>query len=196
MGGGVGVVAFSVGGAPVRPSSCVATRRQHAEVERGSCRIGIGFQLDGGCSPVAAIERRVFDPAAKLLVAPQLAPDADPEITGIGVHEPRRYAARAAVAVNEANPVRAHLPRLLNDHRHRRPDDGGGMIAVQVDFHGRWGLRVSGHGATWTARGGRLPCCTSNYAMRVYTNVLPPPFDLELNTREVGGESGRSPSPG
>src|SRR6202035_83421 len=100
------------------------------------CRIAIGLQLDGGRSPVAAIERGVFDPAAEVLVVPQLASDAQPKIAGVGVHEPRRYAARTAVAVNETNPVRAHLPSLLDDHRHRRPDDVGRVVAVQVDFYG------------------------------------------------------------
>jgi hypothetical protein len=49
--------------------------------------------------------------------------------------------------MNETNPVRAHLPSLLDELRQWRPDDGGRMVAVQVDFYGCWGFRGFGHGA-------------------------------------------------
>jgi hypothetical protein len=111
-----------------------AALRQDGEVEFAPRRTAIGFELDGGRSPVAAVERGVLDEAAQRRVAPQLAPDAQAEIAGFGVVEARRNAAGAGVAMNEAQALRAHLPRLFDDFCHRRADEVARVKTVQVDL--------------------------------------------------------------
>src|SRR5579864_8473204 len=121
------------------PSQRLRGRRQHAEIERAARRSGIALELHGRPAPIAAVERRVFDPLPQLAMAAQRAPDRQAEIPGIGaIKTPRvvaRFAARAAVAVDEANPRRAHLPGLLQDARQRRTFDVARMVAVQIDLH-------------------------------------------------------------
>src|SRR4029077_18955875 len=104
------------------------------EVEFAPGWIGVGFELDCRLTPLATVEGGVFDPAAKRGIAPQLASDSQAEPAGLGVVKSRRFAAGAAMAVNEAEFVCSHLPGLLDDRGHRRPDEIGGAIAVQVDL--------------------------------------------------------------
>jgi len=110
---------------PRPESSRIAALRQHGEVELAPPR-----------SPVAAVERGVLDEAAQPRIVPQLAPDAQAEVAGLGVVEPRRNAAAAGVPVNEADAVCAHLPRLLlNREQLMKPPLPRIESAVPRDLH-------------------------------------------------------------
>src|SRR5581483_11073044 len=123
-------------------SQRLRARRQDAEVERAARRLGVALELHGRPAPIAAVERRVFDPLPQRAIAAQRAPDRQAEIPGIGFVKSSRpvalaVAARAAMAVNEANARRAHLPGLFQDARQRRALDVARMVAVQIDLHAR-----------------------------------------------------------
>src|SRR6185437_17030568 len=123
-------------------SQRLRARRQDAEIERAARRLGVALEVHGRPAPIAAVERRVFDPLPQRTIAAQRAPDRQAEIPGIGFVKSSRpvalaVAARAAMAVNEANARRAHLPSLLQDARQRRALDVARMVAVQIDLHAR-----------------------------------------------------------
>lgn len=96
---------------------------------------------------MAAVQCGVFDPATKQAIVPQLSPDPQAEPAGLGVVKSRRFAAGATMPMNEAEFVRSHLPGLLDNIGHRRPDKIAGAITVQVDLGEARLYGVHGHAA-------------------------------------------------
>lgn len=115
-------------------SPWVVALRQYRKVEVATGRIGIVLEFDRRLTPLAAVKRGVFDPLAKRAVAPQLTPDSQAEPAGFGVVESRRFAAGAAVPVNEAQLIGSDVPSLFDDGGHRRPNKITGAVAVQIDL--------------------------------------------------------------
>src|SRR5258708_28903930 len=78
----------------------------------------------------------MLDPLAQRLVITQRAPNAEPKITGVGVHKSRSDAAIATMAVNQRQVTLPHLPSLLqNFAKNSVKHDFCWMEAVKVDFH-------------------------------------------------------------
>jgi hypothetical protein len=76
---------------------------------------------------------------------PQRAADTQAEPAGTGVVKSGRFATRATVPMNEAQPRRAHLPRLLDDRSHGLPNEVARPIAVEVDLYEEWFGSFCGH---------------------------------------------------
>src|SRR6266404_3066321 len=78
----------------------------------------------------------MLDPLAQRLVITQRPPNAEPKITGVGVHKSRSDAPIAAMAVNQRHVTLPHLPNLLQNLAENSVEhDFGWMVAVKVDFH-------------------------------------------------------------
>src|SRR5260221_11958604 len=82
------------------------------------------------------MKRCMLDPLAQRLVITQRPPNAEPKITGVGVHKSRGDAAIATMAVNQRQVTLPHLPSLLqNLAKNSVKHDFCWMVAVKVDFH-------------------------------------------------------------
>ena len=78
----------------------------------------------------------MLDPLAKRVVVPQCPPNTESEVTGVRVHESRRNATIAPMAVNEDEFDLTHLPRLLQKLAQNSIEhDLSWMVAVKVDLH-------------------------------------------------------------
>src|SRR5258708_12942397 len=78
----------------------------------------------------------MLDPLAQRLVITQRPPNAEPKITGVGVHKSRGDAAIATMAVNQRQVILPHLPNLLqNLTENSVKHDFCLMVAVKDDFH-------------------------------------------------------------
>src|SRR5258707_5214923 len=78
----------------------------------------------------------MLDPLAQRLVITQRPPNAEPKITGVGVHKSRCDAPIATMAVNQRQVTLPHLPTLLQNFAKNPVDhDFAWMVAVKADFH-------------------------------------------------------------
>src|SRR5260370_18704644 len=78
----------------------------------------------------------MLDPLAQRLVITQRPPNAEPKITGVGVHKSRGDAAIATMAVNQRQVTFPHLPGLLqNLAKNSVKHVFFWMVAVRVNFH-------------------------------------------------------------